>query len=926
LSGDGRTVVQSRALVGKKGQELTARTVTTSETDGHGEVTSATTTWAEGARPEGDAGPEEVTETRTVKVDTGKHTRTDTVTTPAGTSTEVTDLATGRVIEATDAAGRTVKTEYDAAGRPVKQTAPDGLVTTTAYTPTSTTVTTPDGHVTVETTDLLGRPVKTTDNIRDGKFVKDDPAARLLQSTEYSGDGLTATVTDGAGRTTVTTNDALGRPVKTVAPNGMTQLTSYNDAATTSTSTKTTATLPAGESDLAKAVVTSTETSDSAGRPVASASSFADKSPTTPTSQSFDGLGRIKQSLSGEVAVTPSYDGPGGTPQQTTLTPANPGTFPGAKVTAGTKNDLTGAPVVKTLTPGTGGGTGTESLSGITVVRDDAGRVSQERRQDGKKTTFTYTPGGQVKETVSPGGITTSYRYEEKTGRVLEVATTSAGGKTTEKTGYTYEPETGRVTEVYDPDDKAGTLISYSYDAGGNTTQIAYPDGKTVRQTFSSHGQRTSLTDTAGLTTTYTYNPDGTLKEAVQHDKDGTETARIAYTYDGLGRITRAARGNGVITEVQFTGTSRIKHEKTSKDGTLITEAAYSYDAHGNLTQRTDTRPEARAGSTPGPAVKTTTRYTYDAYNRLLSSQILDTDSRRELTSSRYELNVAGDVVKTETTTRTGGKASTTVTEHGIDTTGRLNTLTTDGTEHPQTFNTDGSLLTSHQGTAYTYNTRNQPLSATTPDGTVTRYTYWADGTRATSTQTTPTSKHGDGDGTGTGQERVTGFYYAPDGTLINDTHTTPAPGSQDLPAQTTASYLMAGTRHARSLTGNGAEQAAATGTGYLIQDRHGNTTTLTNGQGAVSQAWNYTDYGQAADHTGTPLPHNPAAPSGPGRNPFTYAGEYTNPETGTQYLRARTYNPADGRFTTPDPAPQFNRYQAFGTNPVTSIDPEGTT
>ncbi|MGW2207416.1 RHS repeat domain-containing protein [Streptomyces sp. NPDC001774] len=902
--------------MGKKGQELTARTVTTSEHDGHGEVTSTATAWAEGARPEGDAGPEQVTETRTVEVDTGKHTRTDTVTTPAGTATEVTDLATGQVIATTDTAGRTAKTEYDAAGRPVKQTAPDGLVTTTAYTPTSTTVAGPDGHVTVETTDLLGRVVKQTDNIRDGK-ITDDPAARVLQSVEYSRDGLSATVTDGAGRTTTTTNDVLGRPVKTVAPNGMTQLTAYSDAATAQTSTKTTAVLPAGESDPGKAVAVTTETFDSAERPVASASSFADKTPTTPTSQVFDGLGRVKESMSGDVTTTPSYDGPGGTQRMATLTPQNPGAFPGTKVTAGTRDDLTGAPTVKTLTPGQGAEGG---RSGITVVRDGAGRIVAETDQNGQKTTYTYTPGGQVRESVSPSGVKTAFTYEEKTGRVTEVAVTSADGKSTEKTGYTYAPRTGRVTGVFDPDDKAGTLISYSYDADGNVTKVAYPDGKTVRQAFGNHGQRTSLTDITGAKTVYTYNGDGTLKEAVQREgvtEDGPVKASIAYTYDGLGRITEAVRGSegggkGVTTAYAYTGASQIRTEKTSRpDGTVITKADYTYDSHGNLTHRTDTRPgittedgDGGSGGAVGPMVKTSTGYRYDAYNRLLGSETKD-EAGTLLSSAAYTINVSGDVTRTDTAGPDGKK---TTTSHTIDPAGRLTAVTTGSKTTAQTWDSEGNLLTDHQGSVYTYNTRNQPVTVTTKGGTTTRYTYWADGTRATTT---------DGDDGGT-----TRFHYTPDGDIANDTYTT-SDGGAGASQSITASYLLGATREARTLTGEDAAGAAATGGGYLLHDRHGSTTALTTADGTVNAAWHYTDYGQAAGHTGTAVASS-ATGRGPGANPFTYAGEYTNPETGTQYLKTRTYDPATKRFTTRDPASLHNRYQAFDTNPIMRVDPAG--
>ncbi|MFF7183576.1 RHS repeat-associated core domain-containing protein, partial [Streptomyces sp. NPDC008121] len=636
--------------------------------------------------------------------------------------------------------------------------------------------------------------------------------------------------------------------------------------------------------------------------------SFKDATAHPGSTTSYDGLGRVKESVSNDVVTSPQY-GRAGAADSVEVSPGKAEEFPGEKVTAVAPQDLTGAPVVKTLTPGQ---STQAARSGLTVIRDDAGRVTEKRRPDGAgKTTYTYTPGGRVASSVSPGGITTAYTYD-KTGQVTEVTTTSADGKTAEKTGYSYDPYTGAVTAVYDPDDKAGTTISYTYDADGNITEASYPDGKTIRQEFS-NGQLTRTTDAAGLTTTYTYNSDGTVAEAVQRDgntEDSPVKAEIAYTYDGLGRITKVDRGNGVSTEVQFTDADQIKHEKTTRDGALVSEASYLYDSHNNVTERSETRPAAEAGGAAGAAVKTTTRYTYDAYNRLLSSQVSGADGK-ELASSRYELNVSSDVIRTETTSSADGQDSRpTVTEHGIDTAGRLNTLTVDGREHAQTFDGDGNLLTDHRGNTYTYNTRSQPVSMTSPGGKTTRYAYWADGRRATSTET-----GGEGQ---QAQELTTRFYYTPDGTLINDTHTQGDTTSA-------ASYLMAGTRQARTLTGDSAKEAAATGEGYLIQDRHGNTTALTSSSGETVQAWNYTDYGQHADHTGAPAATAGPHPSGAARNPFTYAGEYTNPD-GTQYLKARTVDPATGRFTTPDTALQHNLYQAFGANPVTNIDPEGTT
>ncbi|MER7960175.1 hypothetical protein, partial [Streptomyces sp. NPDC096030] len=285
LTNDRKSIAATRQLVKNTGEEEpSARTVTTFTVDGHGELTGKTVTWAGGARPDGVQGPDEVTETYETAVDTGAHTRTDTVTSAAGASSQVTDLVTGQAIRTADASGRTAETGYDLAGRVITQKMPggpegEGLLTTTAYSPLTTTVSTPgqDGkqHITVEHRDLLGRTVKQTDNISGGELTG-DPAARTLQSVTFTDQGRTAEVTDQAGRTTVTTSDALGRPVKTTAPNGMTELRVYADAATADTSTVTTLTLPAGETDAARAVSTAAETLDHADRPVASASSFAD--------------------------------------------------------------------------------------------------------------------------------------------------------------------------------------------------------------------------------------------------------------------------------------------------------------------------------------------------------------------------------------------------------------------------------------------------------------------------------------------------------------------------------------------------------------------------------------------------------------------------------------------------------------------------
>ncbi len=59
--------------------------------------------------------------------------------------------------------------------------------------------------------------------------------------------------------------------------------------------------------------------------------------------------------------------------------------------------------------------------------------------------------------------------------------------------------------------------------------------------------------------------------------------------------------------------------------------------------------------------------------------------------------------------------------------------------------------------------------------------------------------------------------------------------------------------------------------------------------------------------------------------NPFRYCGEYWDANIEEYYLRARTYQPGNGRFTSEDPARSgSNWYSYCGGNPVNLSDPSG--
>ena len=109
-------------------------------------------------------------------------------------------------------------------------------------------------------------------------------------------------------------------------------------------------------------------------------------------------------------------------------------------------------------------------------------------------------------------------------------------------------------------------------------------------------------------------------------------------------------------------------------------------------------------------------------------------------------------------------------------------------------------------------------------------------------------------------------------------------------------------------------EQVSSTGVvTYYHHDQLGSTRAMTNASGAVVATFTYDPYGRLAAKTGTAT------------TPLGFA-EYTDAETGFQYLRARYYDPATGQFLTRDPIEPLTRsaYGYVGGNPLNGTDPSG--
>jgi len=92
---------------------------------------------------------------------------------------------------------------------------------------------------------------------------------------------------------------------------------------------------------------------------------------------------------------------------------------------------------------------------------------------------------------------------------------------------------------------------------------------------------------------------------------------------------------------------------------------------------------------------------------------------------------------------------------------------------------------------------------------------------------------------------------------------------------------------------------------GWYLFNVRGDVVQRVDNAGNMLHAYRYTAFGNEL---------NPVASD---TNRFRFAGEYWDAHRGEYYLRARSFNPRTGRFTTPDPWWGLHNMQ-FGTNPVT--------
>jgi RHS repeat-associated protein len=861
----------------------------------------------------------------------------------------------GRVVDAYDGNGNKTSTAYtmNSVGLTVGVSVNAPLLNATTKTVSprrglALTTTDPNGVVTTQQFDALGRATKVWLNSRDVTT----PANYVL-SYAVSKTGITASTTARANESdgylkSITLYDAQLRPRQTQT------MTEQSGRMVTDTFYDT------------RGWVAATYNGwwDSATTPNTTLVTAADLHVKVPnqTFSTYDGLGRavIQEQAKNGVTVSRTTTAYGGD-RTTVIPPAGATTTTTVTDPLGRTSDLQQYTAVPTVTTPADLFTGTVTVTGGTKLTshygyDGHGKQNTLTDAAGNTWTSQYNLLGQVTGKVDPdAGATTDMTYDGD-GNLTQ--STDSRSKTVSTTYDALNRKTGSYAAATSGQSTANRLTSMIYDNANNavpgmtfamgklTTATAYWNGqeyKTQAKGFNAFGESIGETVSipaaeGALAGDYTFghiysrrnglpfkdsypNEGGLPDETVFHQYDAFDQLNNLYStisgyadgvnQDAYGRITYALIGSApnqaTISNTYDEHTGRLTQQIVNRTATTpanVDQQDYQYDLAGNLTRQISAR--------PGAGTAETQCFTYDQLRRVTDAWTATDNCAAAPTGSDHAMvgNTIGAGSAYWTSWAFDNLGSRTQqTEHGL-TNGTADTTTSysyDGNNagQPHTLTSTNTAGATTGSTSYQYDSAGNMTARNAGNGNQTL--SWNDAGKlvaVTSSAGTSTS------------------LYGPDGNLLiqKDPGTTTLylPNGQQHVLDTNTGAVT-GTRY-YAMPGGGT--CIRTGAGrnftFSLTDAHG-TPTLYFDDTAQTPTWRqYTPYGAPRGAAAT-VPDN-----------HGFLNKPVNAVTGLTHVGAREYDPATGRFVSLDPIQdtadpqQWNGYAYANNNPATFSDPTG--
>lgn len=522
------------------------------------------------------------------------------------------------------------------------------------------------------------------------------------------------------------------------------------------------------------------------------------------------------------------------------------------------------------------------------------------------------------------------------------------------KTNYTYD-FLGNVTSVSIGSISGETAHTYryEYDLPGNLTKRIDSADKMYYYEYNDSGLLTKSTDANGVVTEYSYDVLG-RKTSIQNSID----PEITYSYDVFGELVRIQQGEKYI---EYTYDS-LENKTTENNGLTLDE--YTYDERGNITQHKST--DIAAGAV-------VTGYEYNALN-------LPVLVRTGMGIQTIEYDKAGRIIRSQNS-NTGAEKTTVYDGRGLikrtqtaigdriifseknwyDSVGNKIFIEEDGEEHEYRYDgmnrliyakTSGSEIyyefdgfgnISHEDIStplfmhskdYFYDADNRLTMIKDGDNFI-DYGYDNAGNV---TDINTGSKHTyfryDGFGrliNADDGKDTTEYTYSPDGRrdskITNGNKTRFVYDGRNVSAEILPDGNVYTYYRADEIIGS---KDSFGNELYYTQNTHGDVIKITDMFGMTIKDYKYSPYGKEETFRFDSSTNNPwilqwKAETTKIHNPFRYAGEYFDEETGFIYLRNRYYDTKSSRFVSEDPIRDgLNWYAYCGGNPITFVDPSG--
>ena len=779
----------------------------------------------------------------------------------------------GQLGSSTDAEGNTTTYSYDHAGRTASVTSPRG----------NQIGATPENFTTSYGYDELGRRYAVAQ-----PFTSEFGPTLGYSYTGFDENNRPIATLSAAGRTTTTAFDESGNPLTIEDGEGRVGTRSYDDT------DRLTATARPGEDPT-------TYTYDDDGLRLTQTSPSGDST----RSWTYDDDGRVL------TQVSPRGNAPLADPQDFTTSYEYDAEGHTTSVTdpLGHQTTTTYDPLGNALTSTDPRGKSMtwsyDAASRITSVTppggaepttydyDTFGDLTSRTDALGHVTTYTYTDLHQVTSVTDPLDRTKTLDYDADGNLVTTVtARGNALGADPEAWTMTRDVDaSGRLMSRTTAD--SADSASYSYDADGLITgyadahgttaqafngagqlsEVIQPDETTYGYTYNATGDIEARTYPNGDTTSYTYNDDG------QVETQTTDSQTTSYTYNPDQQLTQIAypATTDIVESRDYDPAGQISDITTldTSGPTVIDEYTFLRDANGNPTRITQT-----VGVTATPRA-----FSYDDRNWLTTECPGVTTCTGATDYVAYGYDDVGNRLQMN---RVGTVPNPGTTDYTYDDADQLSQAD-DGTLTNYTYDADGNLTSGGR----TWNALNQMTGSHITGSSASTFSYDALGNRISSTTGSDTTALSwDINNplpmlaveTSTADEQV-GYSYTPAGDLLQTQHPDDA--------------------YPRS---------------FHTTDALGSVTDSFKADGTPTVQTVYDAYGTA---TVTPLIVDAVDPD------LGYTGAYLEQTTDEDQLRARGLDTSTGRFSSTDPVQQgagvaVSAYTYVLNRPTVLTDPSG--